>query len=823
MNQIQDPPNEYNFGLSFNYAVWTADTDITLTNVPWDNNYRDVVSFATTNALNQYIDQRVSTNVRITNATYAKVDEPIMIDVPFNQAQMFNYVRVYNPAQPVDTNVGGADIPRYFYYFIVNARYHAPNTTELQVQLDVYQTYIRSVRFGRCYVERGHLGIANSENFRNYGKDYLTVPEGIDTGSDYLTVHEVGDDRVMYGTNGGYSILVASATKLEAPAGTKANPNLSTAEGGLFQGLPSGASYYIFTNANDFLNFMKSFSDKPWITQGIISITVIPNYTRYFNSGHLGAKLSIGAYKAPGVQAIKEHRNLFMNWRESVNIMNYIPSRYRHLRKLWTFPYMAIELTNMNGQSSILKPEQWNSPDAMIAEDAALLPPNQRIQWYPEGYKSTRPAVSGGERGVGIDHAVNVSNFPALALVNNNAILALANSAHSRAFGYQSADWSQQRALRGNEVAYDQATAGINAGSDMTENQLAQARTELGIGNQLSTGQAITNSVGGAVTGAGIGAFGGPAGAVVGGVAGLGAGIAGNIGTLMQQNANSQRYAAQAQGARGGQGIQSRFGAQMRDTNKALSDWAARGDYENTIAGMNARTRDMELTPPSAIGQAGGEALGILNFRFGYRARWLMPDQASIQTIGEYWLRYGYAIHRFAFLPNNFMAMDKFTYWKLKETYIQSAPIPEGFKQAIRGIFEKGVTVWANPNDIGMIDTADNRPLPGIVIDGYVPPTPDPDPTPEPPTPVTKRKKKKMIVYSTVSTVPGFEGNLWALAGTSPGTQANWIETQDSIRAAGFLDATGQESPVGLPEAEYYALQTSYQSPVETAVSGGEA
>ena len=42
--------------------------------------------------------------------------------------------------------------------------------------------------------------------------------------------------------------------------------------------------------------------------------------------------------------------------------------------------------------------------------------------------------------------------------------------------------------------------------------------------------------------------------------------------------------------------------------------------------------------------------------------------------------------------------------------------MPETYKQAIRGILEKGVTVWSNPNDIGNIDTADNEPLEGIYL-----------------------------------------------------------------------------------------------------------
>jgi hypothetical protein len=60
--------------------------------------------------------------------------------------------------------------------------------------------------------------------------------------------------------------------------------------------------------------------------------------------------------------------------------------------------------------------------------------------------------------------------------------------------------------------------------------------------------------------------------------------------------------------------------------------------------------------------------------------------------------------------------MSKFTYWKLTETYITAATIPESFKQVIRGIFEKGVTVWADPSYIGNTDLADNAILGGIAL-----------------------------------------------------------------------------------------------------------
>lgn len=153
----------------------------------------------------------------------------------------------------------------------------------------------------------------------------------------------------------------------------------------------------------------------------------------------------------------------------------------------------------------------------------------------------------------------------------------------------------------------------------------------------------------------------------------------------------------------------------IRDTNRGLADWAAKGDYANTIAALNAKVQDTKLTQPSMSGAFGGEVLRVLQEGFAIVARARRIDQAAIKRIGEYWLRYGYAVNQFAQI-DRLDVMENFTYWKLSETYFKSATVPEYFKQTLRGIFEKGVTVWNDPDKIGMIDIADNKPLAGVEL-----------------------------------------------------------------------------------------------------------
>src|SRR6218665_233579 len=279
---IQAPPNEYDFGLQFNYALWTPQTIINLVNVPFNNDYRDVVKFDTRADLNAYIDSIEGAGITITEMSYLKPNNPIRVNLPFNVVNRFNYVRASNPIQPIP----GADSSKDFYYFITDVRYVAPNTTEIVVQLDIWSTFIFDITLGNSYVERGHIGIANENAFNGYERDYLTVPEGLDIGSEYQVLTK-RNTKIMSvdGTEGvgtaNNTVLVASTVDLLDSGGTETNPSLKSAGGSFFQAMPSGATYYVWKGASNFMAWLGSVRDTPWLTQGIVSITMIPDLARY--------------------------------------------------------------------------------------------------------------------------------------------------------------------------------------------------------------------------------------------------------------------------------------------------------------------------------------------------------------------------------------------------------------------------------------------------------------------------------------------------------------------------------------------------------------
>lgn len=754
MNSITEPPaSAPNFGLDFNYALWVQNTRITLVNVPWNNDYRDIVKFANKAALNTYIDSLETSGIVLDNISYLKPTMPIRIDVPFNVAYRYNYLRASNSQQPI---LG--DIQRDFYYFITDVRYIAPNTTELVLQLDVWQTFGFDITFGNSYIERGHIGIANTKAFDNYGRDYLTIPEGLDVGGEYRIINRKHEQIMgLEPANLGgtvipvysYNVLVVSTVDLTADAGTATNPKLNTAKGSGFEGLPSGASIYVFKTISSFRSFMTNFSDKPWITQGIISITLIPEFTRYQPDFQYTDSPTEASKFGFGGSTIAH--DLFTNWRNSSEILNQIPARYRHLKKFLTYPYMVIEMTTWTGKPILIKPESWAENNATVIERASFTPPNQRVEFFPRRYNAapnseidntghlpdnvtwvdandnTIPMPdrwkNGDDGGEYLDLVTSIANFPALSIVNNGAISYLASNNNTIAFSRQSADWSQQRALASNQTTYDQQSAGIemakniNAleragmGSMVASDQLALRESTMISGASGVIGGGLGMGLGG--IGGGLAGAAGSAGGVVGGVQNQ---IVGGMMANVSVDRSNRNLATQNTVSRGTNVAQTNQQALLRDTNKSLSDWAAKGDYSNAIAGINAKVQDAQLIQPTTSGQIGGESINMVHSNVEVSIRWKLIDNAAIRTVGEYWLRYGYAVRQFAPIPASLMAMTKFTYWKLSETYISSAFMPEYFKQAIRGIFEKGVTVWADPADIGNINIADNEPLGGITL-----------------------------------------------------------------------------------------------------------
>ena len=706
MNQYHDLPTNKNFGLEFNYNTWSAGTAVTLANVPWDSTYRDIVHFTSDAAITSYLLDTTSRTFR--NLSYSGLGVPIKLDIPFVEAQKYNYLRAFNESQPIE-----GDSPSAFYYFILDVVRVAPNTTLIYIQLDVWQSFGRTTEFGNCYIEQGHIGIANTQAENNFGRDYLTIPEGLDVGGEYAITKqyktEVASARTAANPN--YEIMIVSTVDLRKDPGTIAEPKLNTATGSALMSLPNGSNVYVFKSLGVFRDFLSLYSDKPWITQGVISIMAVPKLSRYGITQ--GAKFNlpgstVSVWEPAGSTTSVVRTVTAPSWRNAAR--SALPSKYQKLYKLLTYPYTVLELTSYTGQPIILKPESWQDPNGTVVEVAHLAPPSQRLTFYPSRYNASpgSPVEGVNDGGEFLDMATGITNFPTFSLVNDSYAGYLASNSNSIAFQNSSADWSNTKALAGADNTANNATMGINASTDQSNIAVNASIQQNNLNNSFATGRAVMGAAQGIASGAAMG----PGGVL----AGVSSAAMAGAGTAMEINQNNASTAISAGASRAGNSRAGQLAGDLRDSNKGYANMVANGDYSQAIAGINAKTQDAKLSQPSTSGQMGGDAFLLANYKWGYDVKVKSITGAALAAVGDYMLRYGYSINRFGKMPANFQVMTNFTYWKLKETYIISAKCPETYRQTLRGIFEKGVTVWSNPRNVGNINVDNNEILSGIVL-----------------------------------------------------------------------------------------------------------
>lgn len=735
MNNAYSPQGgQVDYSSEFDYTVWTPGTIVKLANVPWDSSYRDVVDFASENDLLSYLDNNSGPTITIERMTYAAYTHPVHIPLTFNRANKFNYLVVENPLHPVSD-----DEPRRYYYFITDVTFVAPNTTRINVQLDVWTTYRRNVTFGNAFVERGHVGIANENNFSNWGRDHLTTPEGFDLGNEYV-IRDSDAVTFLAATHNDatpdYRIVIYSTTNIHVPWGTTDKPVLSTAMGSIAEGLPNGMAMYIVPDVRHFIGLMTHLSRAPWVAQGITSVQAMPLdvmnlATSYYKIGPNSTPTQVdqGTFNTienePKFAYAEYHNhNQSINGGGGVTYTNfrdkfYAQDRYSHLKKFLTFPYSYLEVTMYNGSQLIVKPELVADNHFVVEKYSHYTQPSPRVMFALRKY-NTNPNKASQEsvnKGLGehLNYCIGVTNFPSFSITNNGYLTFMASNAHGIAFQHTSADWSQQRAMMGANAARQNAQSSINNMEMQAGIAIGSANQNLGIQNDYLATTRLTSGIAN-VVGAGVGGMltGGPLGAgasLIGASIGAGASYL-NTTHEIDKNAAMNAVAVNAMSASNvGNVAQAR---NVADTNLNLAREASAGDYANTIAGINARVQDAKLTPPTVSGQVGGDAFNLvvdgMKLYIKHRS---IPDGVR-RVIGDYWLRYGYAVNRFINMPANVSVMNRFSYWRVKELTVRASSCPETFKQTIRGIFEKGVTVWKNPSDIGTVDIADNAPVGGI-------------------------------------------------------------------------------------------------------------
>ena len=166
----------------------TPQTSIRLVNVPFESDEKHNLYFANKKSQLAYFDGL--TGYTLSDYTYIKKDSSIKIGLNYELAKRYNYLYYTNYQQTI-SDQGITSSPKTIFCYIVSMEYINENTTKLYIKTDNFQTYLTEILSDKTsisYIERQHLSKA---------EDYILgasmIDEGLETG-DYIQEAVVESD-----------------------------------------------------------------------------------------------------------------------------------------------------------------------------------------------------------------------------------------------------------------------------------------------------------------------------------------------------------------------------------------------------------------------------------------------------------------------------------------------------------------------------------------------------------------------------------------------------------------------------------------------------
>lgn len=285
----------------------TPQTNIRLLKTPFEIDNKNQLTFASENAQKTYF---LSLPYIVEdNCTYQRKDNVIRFPAHIDNILDYNYVMYQNEAY---TN-------KWFYAFITKMEYVNDNLTLISIETDVFQTWQFDIIYKKMFVEREHVS--------NDAVGLHTLPEGLETG-EYII------DSVEHDTSLNDLVYIIQTLK-----STTGEDLLATNYGGIY--LAGGA--YICPNISVFINTIQGLSAYENVILGayVIPSSIITNTSQDLKySGQASPNTITKTFDKPST------------------INGYAPKN----KKLLTFPYCFMNVSNNNGSTNSLRYEDFHDP-----------------------------------------------------------------------------------------------------------------------------------------------------------------------------------------------------------------------------------------------------------------------------------------------------------------------------------------------------------------------------------------------------------------------------------------------------------------------------
>lgn len=314
-------------------------TSVRLMNVPFSNDYSHTLYFETkADQTNYFITKG---KWAITSATYLRKEGVIRFPKHFDDIQDCNYIMYRNGQDASD---------KWYYGFITNIEYKNDELSNIYFEIDVIQTYLFDYEVQSCFIEREHV----SDD--TVGAN--TVPENL----------EMGEYIAEYDSN------VSELNTLDV---VFARTDLG---GARYDGLVSGLTYigYDGTDTKGIQDYIAQFADGG-IADALESIFIAPRFLANRQVSDSTGLLMNGPILGSENPKKLEHKigKPILGKARAITPRN---------KKLLTYPYKYLLISNNNGGSAVYKYENF-SDDDMTFNIYGALTPGCSIRLIPKNYK----------------------------------------------------------------------------------------------------------------------------------------------------------------------------------------------------------------------------------------------------------------------------------------------------------------------------------------------------------------------------------------------------------------------------------------------------
>lgn len=400
---------------------------------------------------NHLPSRRVIDNCRlIPRGSYVKVA------IPEPQLNSFNYLMYVNTY-----TIGNTVTTRKYYCYIKSHAILSSNVTQLEIDLDPFQTFIFDINFNDCFVEREHT--------RDDSINANIVPESLEMGTDMITAYETKyehlSDKLVY-------VLCHT------------DSSFGSAVGKQYTGY--NQEIYDSDHRTNLTERIRHFSEEGKAD----AIAMLYTYPRNFLSIGLNKDLATH-YNGDNITSSNILRDTWtiLNTQLKKSFGNYTPRN----NKLYTFPFTQFQLENNAGNSIELKPQLFNNnpfSSSIAFNIDSVFGNNPTFECVPKLYSG---------RDLDYTSAITLQGFPLCSW--NNDTYSNWFAQHSQSLGAQYTNAGNSRATA-NKIArnnYDTSEWNQHLGNSIFDiQQMGNAAN--GIGNAV--GSLLSFDLGGGFKGA---------------------------------------------------------------------------------------------------------------------------------------------------------------------------------------------------------------------------------------------------------------------------------------------------------------------------------